>query len=82
MFKITVLRGVFAFRRAQVTGDRRRLYNEDLHNFYSEPNINWVSQSRIRRTIPVAHVLEKRNMDRILVGKLIRMRLFVRTVFR
>ena len=30
-----ILKGVFAFKRAQVTGDWRRLYNEELHNFYS-----------------------------------------------
>ena len=35
VFENTVVRGVFAFKRAQVTGDRRRLHNEDLHNFYS-----------------------------------------------
>jgi len=35
VFENTVLRGIFVFKGAQVTGDRRRLYNEEHHNFYS-----------------------------------------------
>jgi hypothetical protein len=40
-----VLRGIFGPKRDEVTGDRRKLHNEELHNVYS-PNINGIIKSR------------------------------------
>jgi hypothetical protein len=34
-----VLRRLFVPRRDEVTGDWRKLHNEELHNLYSSPNI-------------------------------------------
>jgi hypothetical protein len=34
-----VLRRIFGPKRDEVTGDRRKLYNEELNESYSSPNI-------------------------------------------
>jgi hypothetical protein len=34
-----VLRRIFGLKRVDVTGDWRKLNNEELHNLYSPPNI-------------------------------------------
>jgi hypothetical protein len=39
VFENRVLRRIFRPKRDEVTGDRRKLHNEELHNLYSLPNI-------------------------------------------
>jgi hypothetical protein len=39
VFEIRVLRRIFGPKRDEVTGDWRKLHNEELHNVYSSPNI-------------------------------------------
>jgi hypothetical protein len=39
VFENRVLRRIFGPRRVEVTGDWRKLHNEELHNMYSSPNI-------------------------------------------
>jgi hypothetical protein len=39
VFENRVLRRIFRPRRDEVTGDWRKLQNEELHNLYSSPNI-------------------------------------------
>jgi hypothetical protein len=39
VFENRVLRRIFGARRDEVTGDWRKLPNEELHNLYSSPNI-------------------------------------------
>ena len=39
MFENMVLRRIFGPRRDEVTGERRRLRNEELNDLYSSPNI-------------------------------------------
>jgi hypothetical protein len=39
VFENRVLRGIFGPKREEVTGGRRKLHNEELHNFYSLLNI-------------------------------------------
>jgi hypothetical protein len=39
VFENGVLRRIFALKRDEVTGDRRKLHNEELHNLYSSPRI-------------------------------------------
>jgi hypothetical protein len=38
MFENMVLRRIFGLRRDEVTGEWRKLHNEELHNLYSSPN--------------------------------------------
>ena len=39
VFENMVLRRIFGPRRDEVTGEWRRLHNEDLNDLYSSPNI-------------------------------------------
>jgi hypothetical protein len=39
VFENRVLRGIFGPKRDEVTGEWRKLHNEELHNLYSFPNI-------------------------------------------
>jgi len=39
VFENMVLRGIFGPRRVEVTGEWRRLHNEELNDLYSSPNI-------------------------------------------
>jgi hypothetical protein len=39
VFENRVLRKIFGLKRDEVTGEWRKLHNEELHNLYSSPNI-------------------------------------------
>jgi hypothetical protein len=39
VFENRVLRRIFGHRRDEVTGEWRKLHNEELHNLYSFPDI-------------------------------------------
>jgi hypothetical protein len=41
-----VLRGIFGQKRDEMTGDWRKLHNEELHNLYSSPNLIRMITSR------------------------------------
>ena len=45
-----VLRRIFGPRRDEITGEWRRLHNEELNDFYSSPNIVRVIKSRSMRS--------------------------------
>jgi hypothetical protein len=49
VFENKVLRRIFGPRRDEVTGDWRRLHNEELNYLYSSPNIVRVIKSRRMR---------------------------------
>jgi len=49
VFENMVLRRIFGLRRDEVTGEWRRLHNEELNDLYSSPNIAWVIKSRRMR---------------------------------
>jgi hypothetical protein len=49
VFENRVLRRIFRPKREEVTGDWRKLQNEDLHNLYSSPNIIRMIKSRNMR---------------------------------
>jgi hypothetical protein len=46
VFENRVLRRIFGPKRDEVTGEWRILYNEELNDLYSSPNIIWVIKSR------------------------------------
>jgi hypothetical protein len=55
-------------RRDEVTGDWRKMYNEELHNLYSSPNIiRMIESRRMRWTGNVGRMGETRNAYRIMV---------------
>jgi hypothetical protein len=39
VFEVRVLWRIFGPKREEVTGGWNQLYNEELHNFYSSPDI-------------------------------------------
>jgi hypothetical protein len=47
VFENRVLRRIFGLKRGGVTGEWRKLHNEDLHILYSSPNI--ITQIKSRR---------------------------------
>ena len=65
-----VLRRMFGPGRDEVTGEWRRLRNEELNDLYSSPNIVRVIKSRrMSWTGHVACMGEERGVYRVLVGK-------------
>jgi hypothetical protein len=42
VFENRVLRGIFGPKRDDVTGEWRKLHNEELNDLYCSPNIVWV----------------------------------------
>jgi len=63
-------RGIFGPRSDEVTGEWRRLHNEELNDLYSSPNIVWVIKSRRMRWAGlVARMGEERGVYRVLLGK-------------
>jgi hypothetical protein len=57
VFEFRVLRRIFGPKRDEVTGEWRKIHNEELIDLYSSPNIVWVTKSRRARW--VGHVASK-----------------------
>ena len=71
MFENRVLRRIFGPKRDEVTGEWRKLHNEELSAVYSSPNIIRVIISRrMRWAEHVARMAERRDAYRVLVGNL------------
>jgi len=65
-----VLRRLFGSKKEEVTGERRKLHNEELNDLYSLPNIVWVVKSRRTRWAGhVARMGEDKVVHRVLVGE-------------
>jgi len=70
VFENRVLRRVFGSKRDEVTGEWRKLHNEELKDLYFLPNIERVVKSRrMRWAGHVARIGEGRGVHRVLVGK-------------
>jgi hypothetical protein len=53
-----------------VTGEWRKLHNDELHNLYSSPSIiRIIKSTRMRSAVHVARMGEKRNAYMLLMGK-------------
>jgi hypothetical protein len=69
VFENRVLRRIFGPKRDEVTGEWRKLHNEELRNLYSSLSIIRIIKSRrMRWTGHVARMVETRNAYRLLVG--------------
>ena len=70
VFENRVLRRVFGAKRDEVTGESRKLHNEELSDLYSLPNIVRVVKSRrMRWAGHVARMGEGIGVHRVLMGE-------------
>jgi hypothetical protein len=70
VFENRVLRRIFGPKRDEVTGEWRKLHNEELHDLCTSPSIIRIIKSRRSRWAShVARMGEKRKAYRLLVGK-------------
>jgi hypothetical protein len=70
VFENRVLRRIFGPKRDEVTGEWRKLHNEELHDLYSAPSIIRIMKARrMRWAGHVAGMGEKRNAYRLLLRK-------------
>jgi hypothetical protein len=70
VFENRVLRRIFGPKRDEVTGEWRKLHNEEINDLYCSPNIIRVIISRrMRWARHVACMGERRSVCRVLVGK-------------
>jgi hypothetical protein len=70
VFENRVLRRMFEPKRDEVTGEWRKLHNEELRDLYSSPSISRIIKSRrMRTTGHVVRMGKKTNAYRLLVGK-------------
>jgi hypothetical protein len=70
VFENRMLRKIFGPKGDEVTGERKKLHNEELRDLYSSPGIIGIIKSRrMRWAGHVARMGEKRSAYRLLVGK-------------
>ena len=70
VFENRVLRKIFGPKRDEVTGEWRKLHNDELNVVYSSSNILRVIKSRRMRWVGhVARMGEGRGVYRVLLGK-------------
>ena len=70
VFENRVLRRIFVPKWDEVTREWRKLHSDELNDLYSSPNIvRVIKPRRVRWAGHVAHIGERRGVNRVLVGK-------------
>jgi hypothetical protein len=69
VFENRVLKRLFGPKKDEVTGEWRKLHNEELRDLYSSPSIIIIIKSWMRWAGHVKRTGEKRNAYSLLVGK-------------
>jgi hypothetical protein len=70
VFENKVLRRIFGSKRDEITGEWRKIHNEELNDLYSLPSIIRVIKSRKMRWAEYVACMEKRRgVYRVMVGK-------------
>jgi hypothetical protein len=70
VFENRVLRRIFGPKRGEVTGEWRKLHNEELHNWYSSRDIiRQVKSERMRWAGHMVRMGEERKVYKVLVRK-------------
>jgi hypothetical protein len=70
VFENRVLRRIFGPKKDKVTGEWRKLFNEELRDLYISPSvIRMVKSKRMRWVGHVERIVEKNNAYRLLVWK-------------
>jgi hypothetical protein len=70
VFENRVLMRIFESKRDEVTGEWRKLHNEEFHNLYTCPNIiRQIKSRRMRWAGHVARMGKEWNVYRVLMGK-------------
>jgi hypothetical protein len=69
VFENRVLRRIFGLRTDDVTGEWRKLHNEELHDLYSSPNIWVIKSRRMRWAGHIARMGERRGVYGVLMCK-------------
>ena len=68
MFENRVLRRIFGPNRDQVTGEWRKLHNEELNDLYSPNIVRGIKSRRMRWAGLVALIVGRMGAYRVLVG--------------
>jgi len=69
VFENRVLRRLFGPKGDEVTGEWRKLHNEELNDLYCSPNIGVNTSRRMRLAGHVARMGKRKYAYRVLVGK-------------
>jgi hypothetical protein len=70
VFENRVLTMIFGLKRNEVTGEWRKLHNEELRDLYTSTNIiRMIKSRRMRWAGHVARMGEKKKAYRLFVGK-------------
>jgi len=70
VFENRVLKRIFGPKRNEVTGEWRKLHNEELNDLYCSPSIvRMIKSRRMRWAGHVVRMGERRGVYRVLVGK-------------
>ena len=68
MFENRITRRIFGPERDDVTGEWRKLHNDELYVLYCSPNIIWMIKSSMGWAVHVARIGHRRVAYRVLVG--------------